>query len=523
MFTLLRKIYRRIYGYFFPLNTKSHRIRFIVALVAIIALFIFTRGDDAPLEEISTLPPVVFVGTVSDIKNGSGTSFVGTVRAISEAQIQSEVGGRVTSVQVQPGDYVQAGTILASLENTLQQAALLQAQGAYEASLATAAQSEISVTDAENALLSAKNSVLDTYRSTYTSVNAIILNSVDIFFGNPNSVLSPGVRISTDGKAQYLNAERIALGKTLPAWRESSNTLSVDDNLPEALNTAREYVAQVRTLIDILITATSKADSSDTLDGQPVSSYTSDLTTARATLNSALNSLASAETTLNDAEENLRRARIGGTQSTEASLANAQVKQSLGVLRTAQANYEKTIFRTPISGTVNSMRVQVGDFISPFTQIAEVANNDALQVSMFVGENDIQKFAVGDTVTINNDGVGVVTAVAPAIDPITKKTEVKIATESKELVNGSTVTITLDATYMSESSPLVVPITAIKFTATDGFMFTVENGVLTSRPIQIGPISGSNVTIVDGIDMSTEFVIDARGLTDGERVEAVRK
>jgi len=55
-------------------------------------------------------------------------SLVGTVRAVSEAQIQAERGGRVTSVRVKAGDFISAGTIIATLENASEYASLLQAE-----------------------------------------------------------------------------------------------------------------------------------------------------------------------------------------------------------------------------------------------------------------------------------------------------------------------------------------------------------------------------------------------------------
>jgi multidrug efflux pump subunit AcrA (membrane-fusion protein) len=518
-------IYQSIKNFFWPLTIRRKMIRF-VALVIIVVFAIVTLGknDEGTESATTSLPPIVYVGTASDVMDGDDTSFVGTVRAVSEAQIQSELGGRVTAVNVKPGDTVQAGAIIATLENASEQATLLQAQGAYEAALANAAQSEVSVNDAQNTLLSAQNGAISAYRNAYTSVNTVVLNDIDIFFSDPTARTTPGVRIDSKGNTVFLNSARVQLQSTLSAWQSSSNGLTPDADLDSSLADAKQHVRDVITIIDILIKATSEADNTDTLDGQLVTSYTSDLTTARATLNNTLSVLTSAETSLANAREGLRRAEIGGTQNTEASLANAQVKQALGSLRSAQANYEKTVFRSPITGTVNNIRINTGDFISAFTAVAEIANNDALQISIYVSEQDMTQFNVGDTVSINNTTEGTVTSIAPAIDPITQKIEVKIGTESSELTNGSTVTITLKRDVATDTSETIrIPITAVKFSATDGSIFTIEDGVLKSRPVTIGTIIGSLVTIESGLDNNTEFVLDARGLSDGQRVEATRK
>ncbi len=524
MIQKVKRLANRVFMFFFPESTKQRIVRIGALGIVVFLVFTLSNSDSNITETPTQLPPIVYTGTVTDVLEQENVSFVGTVRSVSEAQIQSEIGGRVTGVYVKPGDIVSAGTILASLENTTQQASLLQAEGAYEAALANAAQSEVSVDDAKNVLLAAQNNAVSTYRDAYTTANTVLLNTIDTFYGDPNSTLVPGVRIS-GANTEYLNSTRVALRTILSTWQTTSTSLSPSSELDSPLARAQENITLLIELTDHLITATSNADSNASLDGELVSSYTNGLNTARATLNTALSSLTSAETTLSTARENLRRAQIGGTQNTDVSLANAQVKQALGTLRSAQANYEKTVFRTPIAGTVNSMRVQAGDFISAFTQISEVANNDALQISIYAGESDLPRFILGGTVTINESTQGVITSIAPAIDSDTQKTEIKIATESKTLTNGSTATVRIDTTSITDiqSTPLSVPITAIKFKATDGSIFVVEDGKLVSKPVSIGKILGSYVTITEGIDYTTEFVLDARGLREGEVVEAIQK
>lgn len=510
MISVIKAVFKDIWSFFMPPTSKKKIIRTVVLVGAIFLAVSFLGSSESDTEEQASLPPTVFVGTLADVQNGDSASFVGTVRAISEAEIQSEVSGRITSVNVQAGDFVSAGTVLATIENTAQQAALLQAEGAYEAALAAAAQSEVSLEDAQNAAISA-------YRTAYTSAYGVVLTSVDQFFSDPNSRLVPGLRISTDGNSTYLNNTRRDLTGIFEKWRQDANGLDASDNLVAYLNEAEQYTRTIIQMVDVFIAAVSSADPDDTLDGVSFSSFASDLTAARATLNGILTSLA-------NAEENLNRARIGGTQNTDVSLANAQVKQALGALRSAQANYEKTIFRSPISGTVNSLQVNVGDFISAFTQIAEVANNDALQVSIFAGESDLAQFSLGKSVTINNTVLGTVTSIAPAVDAVTQKTEIKIAAESAELTNGSTVTIRIDTTKEPQNNgPMKVPLTAVRFTAEDGFIFTVENGELVEHPVIVGDILGSLVVLESGIEADTVFVLDARGLTAGQNVEAVRK
>lgn len=524
--TIVQKI-KMIILHFFWYTTRRNRIVRVGGAILIFALItgkVVTRTDTPTTQP--ALPPVVYVGTVSSISSNQSASFVGTVRAVDEAQIQSEVQGRVTSVRVKAGDTVSAGAVLATLEKATQEATLLQAQGAYETALANAAQSDVSASDAQNVLKSAQNNALTVYQNAYTTVSTIVFTDIDMFFGDPNSIGTPGVRINSYGNTDFLNTARKSLRTTLTEWKESIPVLTRNSDLASSLKDARTHTQKTLDIIDILISSIQRAEKNETLDGKPLQDYITVLSAKRGLLVQTLSSIANAETTLASAQENVRRAEIIGTNTTETSLANAQVKQALGVLRGAQAQYEKTIFRSPIAGVVNTLSIKTGDFISMLSPIATIANNDALQISIYVSEKDIMQFAVGEKVLIEDTIEGTIASIAPALDPSTQKIEVIIATESDTLKNGNTVSIRLKQVASNENvpaSPIRIPLTAIKFEAHKGSILVVENGILVAKEVTLGPIYNALITIEDGMTRDTVFVLDVRGKNAGERVEAIQK
>ena len=211
------------------------------------------------------------------------------------------------------------------------------------------------------------------------------------------------------------------------------------------------------------------------------------------------------------------RAEIAGT-GLEVSASEAQVKQALGQLRTAEANLEKTIFRSPISGTLNQLAVEVGDFVNMFETIARVANNDALEVTAFVNESERNRIAVGDGVVIAGKYDGVITNIAPTVDPVTRKVEVQIGTETTELTNGDSVSITLNGST-SAIDEIVIPITALKVETDRIVVFTVSNeNTLIANEVSEGPIVGSSIVIRNGLTPDMEIVLDARGRNEGDKV-----
>ncbi len=491
-----------------------------VVILIIVSGFIFNARKEVAINETPALS-TVRVASITDLSSTIALSLIGTVRAVSEAEIETEAVGRITAVSVSLGDTVRAGQIIATQENASQRASVLQAEGAYEAALASAGQSNISISSAENAVSVAKNNLIASYNSLFTSANTVLLADIDDFFSNPNNSV-PGLYISGKSYTQTLNSERVAFTDIMKKWQQNSATINPSSDLTALSLEAQKNTERLIRMIDIFIQLINDQSATEVVGGVPVESYNSILITDRATLNATMSALKNNLSNLATANESLQQAKIGGS-NTELSSANAQVKQALGSLRAAQANLEKTILRSPISGTVNSLSVNLGDFVGSFTEIAKIANNNALEISSFVGESDLRSITVGSEVVIENEYPGIVTHVAAGIDSNTQKTEVKIATETAQLTNGDTVRIVIYvATDESENKTILLPITAIKFSAENGAVFTVNNGELVAHQITIGAVRGSNVEVLTGVTSDMEIVVDARGLSSGSKVESVK-
>ncbi len=511
-------------AFFMPLSTRARVIRMGGLALALLALIVVLGGGDTAPEEVTPSLPAVTLETVGNFGSQSTFSVVGTVRAVSEAKLQAEAGGRITAVNAKIGDRVYAGSILGSIENGSERAQLLQAEAGYESARASAAVSEISVGDAESALRSAENNAVTTYRNTYISVHDITLNTVDVFFGNPDSQ-TPGIRIGSEGKGEYLNTARYTFGKTLALWQKESTALTTESDLDAALVTAEARTKELIGILDALVYAVGKADNDDVLKGMLVSEYMPGLNSARTSLNGTLSAIANAKTALENARENVRRAQIGGTENPEVSLANAQVKQALGALRSAQVNYEKTLVRTPISGIVNALNITQGEYISIGAQTAIVANNGSLEISTALGEKDLARVRIGDTVSVNNTATGTISQIAPAIDPATGKSEVKISVdESLSLTNGSTVSVEFSENTQKESTVIVVPLKAIKMLASGSVVFGVsDTNTLVAYPVTLGTILGDSVEVTEGITRESRIITDARGRKEGDAVSVTKQ
>lgn len=500
---------------------KNFYVRAAVLVGLVLIITVVIRLSNAPADEVSdteTLPTVT-LASASSLSGGESLLLIGSVRAFSEAQITAERSGRVTSVSAELGNRVTAGQVIATLENASEQAAVLQAQGVYEAALAGAAQSTVGVSEAASELEAAKRAAVNAYTTAFNTVNNIVISNIDRFFANPNSTI-PGLRIAGKGLTESLNAERIAYQALLPEWQNKTRSVSESSNLESELSYARTNIQRTIVFVDSFISVFSSQTNDTRYTEAELAAFQTEFTNLRASLIAAQAAVDGARAGLDRANDGVTRATISASGGT-TSASDAQVKQALGALRGAQANLAKTILRTPISGTVNSLNVKVGDFVNGFDTVSVIANNNALEIITYVGDLEKDQLVVGDTVRIEDTFTGIITNIAPAVDPVTRKTEVRIATDSTTIANGDTVRITKDAQASSTpvSNSFFIPITAVKFEAEDGYVFTVsEDKTLTPKPITIGAVRGNQVEIREGLSVTDTFVVDARGLTSGTKV-----
>lgn len=511
---------------FSRLSSIKGKVRYggiaVVLVIGIAAFFLLRNGEEAAVA--TDEPLAVRVAPVAALQSDASRTYIGTVSAVNQAKLQTEVGGRVVSVPVQVGARVPAGAVIAQIENSAERAAVTQAEGAYEAARAGALQADTGVTSAETALTSAREGAVVAMRDSYTAVNSALRNSIDQFFSNPESSI-PGLRI--DGNAQKLNAERVAYQGLLSAWQADIATLgNADvDRLIAELGDTENYVRRTIVLVEEFVAETSQAGNSESLDGRLVTTYTAGLLSEVERLNASLRAVQSARTTLIGATEALERARVGGTDA-DVSLANAQVKQALGALQAAQAALAKTIVRSPIAGTVNAVQVKTGDNVGAGAAVAEIVNDSAYELSIFVSELERSTAVIGNPVRINDAIDGTVTNIAPALDPRTQKVEVKIAVESRELLSGTTAVVTFASTSATSSPAasvgLTIPLTAVAFSIEGGAVLVIENDMVAARPVTLGEIRGSTVAITGDITPTTEIIVDARGLVVGQKVTALR-
>ncbi|PIR83618.1 hypothetical protein COU18_02965 [Candidatus Kaiserbacteria bacterium CG10_big_fil_rev_8_21_14_0_10_51_14] len=447
--------------------SRRRKMILVIAAVATLALIIFLILNSGH-KEASAEP---HLRTIEQIMVGDyGTSgAVGIAVPTAHSGtfvVRAEAGGRVTRV-VSSGNRVAQGAVVAELENSAQRAALVQAQGVYEAAEANLSKVsggsrseqrailEAQVTSATAALDASRSGAVNTILSAYATADSAIYGTIDKMFENPGKTSAKFTILTSDSQlTNSLENTRVAIEENLLREATMSGTLTSSSNLYEELQVAQIEIRTIRNFTDMVIAALNKAISSSSVSETTIATYLAEATAARTSLTTSLTSLsaavqglASSQSALDVARKNLEQGIVGG-QTEDVAAARASLKQAQGGLAAAQASYGKTLVRVPFSGTITSLSVAVGDIISVGSDVALV---------------------------VPDEGV---------------PTEASFA----------------------------LPLSAVKFTPAGAYVFMVdESNTLQSVAVRTGLVT-TNAIMTTGLSGTELIVKDVRGLKAGERV-----
>ncbi len=254
----------------------------------------------------------------------------------------------------------------------------------------------------------------------------------------------------------------------------------------------------------------------------------------RAQLNQAQEALNQAQINLVNVESNLARVRtlfkkgFASQEQLDASqqavdVGRALVKQNRASYELVTARLNNTIIKAPASGTIVSKNVAVGEIVagplggatfSAPTFMAEIADLGNLEVMVDVDEVDIGRIRVGQEAAIAVDAFpeksyqGVVKEIASMTSSrrevgITYRVKARIINPDTSLKLG--MTANLDFLLGKTEQVLTVPKSAIVAEGSSPFVFTVNGGTLSRKPV------------VPGVE-SDEFTAITSGLQPGEKV-----
>lgn len=513
------------------IKQKKFTLLLAIVLLAVLALLYMSLQKNENVQKESALKEVRLATAATIAAEADYLPLSGLVRSVNEVNIKTEASGVIKAVYKKLGDYVSAGGVIAVIDNEAQKNEVNRAYASLQS-----AESQFVI--GQSGLTEAKQLLINSLKSAYTTADDAVYNQLDKFYENPNSE-NPKFRYSYPvGGTSYsfdystnfetlfdLYKRRLEMGKMLIDWKGRllvANLQSADyETLRLEVEKARanlQYVGETLNQASQLINSISVEDASHR---QVIDGYKATLSGARSAINGSISSLLAGLEGYN--------AKRAAYESSDDLLTSgeAAVAQARAAYEAAKINLEKTYVRSPIAGTINSLSISLGDYVSPTQQAAFVSNNGSLEIVAYVTENERSAIEIGAPVVVDGLYTGKVVSLAPALDPITKKIEVKIvlsgAEKKTDIVNGQSVSLEIaraqNKNVLTESEYLPIPLSAVKILPDKMVVFAVStSSELVALPIEEGPIDGDKI-LIKGLSADQAFVTDARGLREGEKVK----
>jgi len=156
--------------------------------------------------------------------------------------------------------------------------------------------------------------------------------------------------------------------------------------------------------------------------------------------------------------------------ATQYELDRAQTQYLMAKARqdSAAAELERSNIYAPISGVLNSLPVEHGEYVQPGTLIAEIVDVETIKVVVPAPELDVSYFSVGDEATVFADlrgrdekFEGEITYISKLADPGTFTTRVEITIDNADgrLPTGKMVDVVLTRRVVADA--IMVPLDAV--------------------------------------------------------------
>lgn len=495
----------------------------------------------------------------------------GTIVSSDSVMVTARVNGvDVAQVNVEVGDWVEAGTLIcvldsSKLEETLaiaeanlaateQQlnmsvaAAQRQYNDAVDAQNQANQSVQTSVAEAERALSNAQtyfNSASASYNSTCNelnpSINALgdvvkydgeietIINEIKALdekiaaANNELATLTP-VAMGEEGYDAYIN-KQTELTTAIAGYE--TDKLNKNTSLAEKITARDEAIAKVDFALSMGTDLTSKsaaANLKDSLEVRKSSAYASYV--------SAQNSLNSAQDAYNRAVEAANKPSSSSTvAAARDNLANAQTNAETGTMSAEQQieSYQEQINNcavyAPISGIVTSVNVNEGDMYAG-TPIVTIENTSAYDVETYISEYDISKIKVGQEVVIKTNGTGdaelegIVKSVAPraavGLAAVAYKVVVQVNTQCEDLRLDMTARLSIILT--KAENVVTVPYESVQFDDDGNTYVEVAKGKDPATGIDLK----EKVYVTTGVESAYYIEITSGALAEGVEVVVPR-
>jgi RND family efflux transporter MFP subunit len=184
--------------------------------------------------------------------------------------------------------------------------------------------------------------------------------------------------------------------------------------------------------------------------------------------------------------------------------AEAQLRQAQAGYTQARSTRDNAWIEAPFSGTIGRVWARAGN-MSGSNPLLSISGNGGVVARILLPESDIFSLSVGQPAYVTVSALdllsipGVVTAVSPAVDPVSGQVSAEVRFDDPENQLRSGLAGRVSIVTESVTDAMVLPVNVLRRTRTGYQIAVVENDRAVLRDITTGLTSKGNVEITSGV------------------------
>jgi HlyD family secretion protein len=433
------------------------------------------------------------------VVSASGT---GTLIANSDATFGFETSGQVTDVNIKVGDQVEAGQVLAQLDDTLLQMKYKEAQQALQELYSAA-----SIASVEQEIATAQDT------EYYAHEWLKYLLSPEVVEAEENLAIAQ--QKLADARAQAAANPSDAANQAVKEKEQAiafledkltqAQTYYQSEYLPENFG-VYENIGSRRHPKQVLATYIDPKTGEELPEIDTPSA--DDIATAR-------NNLAQAQQSIKEGQEYLELLKSGSIPEGATGTKLTTLYEAQLAVDNAKAALDATELIAPISGTVTSLDLSLGKQVDTTSVITISQLSQPYIVDAYLDEADWGTAKVGNKVNVTFDLLpektfpGAVTLVYPELDPSFEASLVQINVQldqslSQDLPAGTGATV--EVVGGEANRVVLVPVSAVHENDGVHYVNVIQNGQKVKRTVEIGLKNDSYAEVKSGLEAGETVV-----------------
>lgn len=486
-----------------------------IIAVFVISFFVFR----SPQSDVLSIESVKY----ADLKKSVRAT--GQVISVTDLDLSFNKAGVVKSIKVNVGDKVRSGEILATLDQgqalaslTEARAGLLGAKAKYNKILEGASNEDIALAqvalkNAETDLINKKNNQTIVVANAY---QALLNSSIASFLASASSSDSAPSITGTYilGKEGEI---KIYTYKGGSGWYFNVSGLVSSGGIVST--TTPQPIGNSGLYIQFAANPSNPTEWIIPIPNKKAADYLTNYNAYKNKVEEQIGLIATAESLVSQrqAELNFKKATA---RTADIEIAQADILSAEGALQSAQASYEDTLIRAPLSGTITKVDIKYGEISETGKPVIALEDVGNLYIEALINEANIALLKEDQTVGITFDAFGSdkkFTGSIVHIDPSAETNDGVVNYKIKVSIDGKDGTIrpgmnaNIDVWAGGVSNVLAIPNIAVAQKDGKSFVKVVtdeKKKKYEEREVRTGFVGDSNlVEIISGLSQGEKIAL----------------